>query len=177
MLSRLAPETASPEIEPQPGGFMWAHVVREPESQMTEPPRYGMHITRTIDFDFVVSGRQQCILDEEVVELEAGDCIVLKGANHAWRNVSDEPSAMLYLLHSSHGGMTMAETTTEAATCPVFPLERDPDRPLDPSPEIDRLVSECPVSRVRTWAGDEVVADLALRRPARGAQPPRRLLG
>ena len=100
MLARLAPETASPEIEPQPGGFMWAHVVREPESQMTEPPRYGMHITRTIDFDFVVSGRQQCLLDEEVVELEAGDCIVLKGANHAWRNVSDEPSAMLYLLHT-----------------------------------------------------------------------------
>jgi cytochrome P450 len=50
----------------------------------------------------------------------------------------------------------MAETNTDAATCPVFPLERDPDRPLDPSPEFDRLVSECPFSRVRTWSGDEV---------------------
>jgi cytochrome P450 len=39
--------------------------------------------------------------------------------------------------------------------CPVFPLPRDPQHPLDPSPEYRRLLAECPVSRVQTWNGDQ----------------------
>jgi hypothetical protein len=100
MIARVDPDALSPELEPAAGGFKWIYKLYEPEAQQAEPPRYGMHITRTIDFDFVLSGRQQCILDEEIVELEAGDVIILKAANHQWRNTSDEPCGMFFLLHT-----------------------------------------------------------------------------
>jgi hypothetical protein len=101
-IANVAPGAASPEIEPAPGHFKWVFTVKPPSSDSAPPvgAHYDMHVTRTIDFDFVVKGRMNCILDEETVELAAGDFIVLKAANHKWVNPSDtEETVMLYLLH------------------------------------------------------------------------------
>jgi hypothetical protein len=101
-IANVSPGTASPEIEPAPGHFKWVFQVKAPSSGSTPPAgaHYGMHVTRTIDFDFVVKGRMSCILDEQTVELEAGDFIVLKAANHMWVNPSaTEETVMLYMLH------------------------------------------------------------------------------
>ena len=38
---------------------------------------------------------------------------------------------------------------------PIFPMERDPSRPLDPSPDYRRLRDEDPITRVSTWSGCE----------------------
>jgi quercetin dioxygenase-like cupin family protein len=59
----------------------------------------GLHITRTIDFDYVVAGTVHCILDDETVELSAGDFIILQAARHAWRNPSCAWAVKLALLH------------------------------------------------------------------------------
>ena len=51
LIAGVDPDAASPEIEPAPGAFKWVYQVRPPQSELAEPPRYGMHVTRTIDFD------------------------------------------------------------------------------------------------------------------------------
>jgi mannose-6-phosphate isomerase-like protein (cupin superfamily) len=101
LLGRVAPDAVSPELEPPPGHFKWAYQVKPPQSKSGPLEQaYHMHTTRTVDFDFVVKGRMNCILDEEVVELEAGDFIVLKAASHRWVNPSaDEETIIVYLLH------------------------------------------------------------------------------
>lgn len=99
LIAGADPSAVTPDLEPVPGGFKWMYFMREPDSRSTRSNR-GTHVTRTIDFNFVISGRQECVLDEETVELEAGDVIILKAAAHLWRNTSEEPSAMLYMLHT-----------------------------------------------------------------------------
>jgi mannose-6-phosphate isomerase-like protein (cupin superfamily) len=100
-IGRVPVEQVSPELEPPPGHFRWAYQVKQPKGRQTAGPAYDMHVTRTIDFDFVVKGRMHCVLDEETVELEAGDFIVLKAASHRWENPSEtEETVILYLLHT-----------------------------------------------------------------------------
>ena len=48
----------------------------------TEVP---MHHTDTVDFDIVLSGSIELILEDGVHSLEAGDCVVMTGVDHAWR--------------------------------------------------------------------------------------------
>ena len=98
----LLPEDAfSPELEPPPGHFRWSYTVKPPLGAQPVGPQYHMHATRTIDFDFCVKGRMNCILDDETVALEAGDFIVLKAASHRWENASaDDEVVMLYMLHT-----------------------------------------------------------------------------
>ena len=78
---------------------------------ITFPPQYpgpdaarealGWHTTRTIDYAIVLSGEVDLELDEGVVRLKAGDAMVQRGVNHAWRNRSDEPCTMAAILVKS----------------------------------------------------------------------------
>jgi hypothetical protein len=88
-------------IEPPPGGVSWAHV-RFPPAAEAEAWGYkslGFHRTRTIDFDHLLSGELNCVLDQDVARLEAGDSIMLRGANHQWINRGDTVATLLCLLH------------------------------------------------------------------------------
>jgi hypothetical protein len=51
------------------------------------PPGYefGRHRTDTLDYDTVVAGTLQLVLDADSVDLGPGDCVVLPGVPHAWR--------------------------------------------------------------------------------------------
>jgi hypothetical protein len=46
---------------------------------------FSMHHTDTIDFDTVLSGTIELILDDGVHPLAAGDHVVVTGVDHAWR--------------------------------------------------------------------------------------------
>lgn len=49
-----------------------------------------MHRTVSLNYNFVVQGRVELILDSgEKRELLPGDMAVQRAVNHAWRNVSD----------------------------------------------------------------------------------------
>lgn len=102
-IARLAPGDIAEKVEPArgPGGF---RLVLNRIPPPREAPDWGyrsqgMHTTRTIDFDYVISGTVECVLDEEVVELHAGDFIILEAARHEWRNPTDEWVVKLALLH------------------------------------------------------------------------------
>lgn len=57
-----------------------------------------MHRTETVDYAVILEGELTLILDEEDVELKAGDVVVQRGTNHAWRNKSDKPCRILFVL-------------------------------------------------------------------------------
>ena len=60
--------------------------------------RLGMHKTPTIDFGVVLSGEIWLELDDSEVHLKPGDCVVQRGTMHAWRNRSDRPCVMSFVL-------------------------------------------------------------------------------
>jgi quercetin dioxygenase-like cupin family protein len=58
-----------------------------------------MHRTETIDYIIVLSGEIEMELDnKEVVTIRQGDVMIQRGTNHAWRNVSDKPCRMVFVL-------------------------------------------------------------------------------
>jgi mannose-6-phosphate isomerase-like protein (cupin superfamily) len=66
-----------------------------------EPDNPGMHTTRTIDYGIILSGEIDLELDEGEVHLSAGDVVVQRGTRHAWRNRSEEPCRVAFILISS----------------------------------------------------------------------------
>jgi mannose-6-phosphate isomerase-like protein (cupin superfamily) len=62
-----------------PGLVRWSVVRLEPEFP------FWMHHTDTIDLDVVLDGSVEIVLDDGAHLLEAGDCVVVTGVDHAWR--------------------------------------------------------------------------------------------
>ena len=61
----------------------------------------GMHKTATVDYAIVLSGEIWALMDEGETRLEAGDCLVQRGTNHAWSNRSDQPCLVAFILVSA----------------------------------------------------------------------------
>ncbi|HSW08468.1 cupin domain-containing protein [Aquabacterium sp.] len=59
----------------------------------------GMHTTNSIDYDVVLDGEIVLELDDgrEVI-LRQHDVVVQNGTRHAWRNRTDRPATMLFVL-------------------------------------------------------------------------------
>ena len=58
-----------------------------------------MHRTETLDYAVIISGEMQLILDGgEVATLKAGDIVVQRGTNHAWKPMGAEPVRVLFVL-------------------------------------------------------------------------------
>ena len=57
-----------------------------------------MHRTETVDYAVILEGELTLLLDEEDVDLKAGDVVIQRGTNHSWRNRSDKPSRILFVL-------------------------------------------------------------------------------
>ncbi|ORV89851.1 hypothetical protein AWC11_13310 [Mycobacterium interjectum] len=62
-----------------PGALRWAAIEYAPGAEI------GMHHTDTVDFDVVLSGSVDLILDDGAHPLAAGDSAVVTGVDHAWR--------------------------------------------------------------------------------------------
>ena len=59
----------------------------------------GMHTTDSIDYDVVLEGEIVLELDDgQEVVLGPHDVVVQHGTRHAWRNRSDKPAKMLFVL-------------------------------------------------------------------------------
>ncbi len=88
-------------IRDSAGGVKWVYNRIPPAA---EAERYGyhnmgMHTTRTVDFDMLIDGDLTCVLDDGIVELHAGDFIILKAARHQWINPGERMATMLIALH------------------------------------------------------------------------------
>ena len=57
-----------------------------------------MHRTESVDYAVVLEGEITMLLDDQDVQLKAGDIVIQRGTNHAWSNRSGKPVRMLYIL-------------------------------------------------------------------------------
>jgi mannose-6-phosphate isomerase-like protein (cupin superfamily) len=97
------PDEGASWLEPPAGGAKWRFAILPPRN---EDPDLGvpgslrgkLHTTRTVDFTYLVEGELLLELDDGSVELQAGDFVVLKAANHAWHNIGTTPVKLLALL-------------------------------------------------------------------------------
>jgi mannose-6-phosphate isomerase-like protein (cupin superfamily) len=89
---------ASPEFDPELS--VQQQLAASPGlAELFEPDAPGFHTTPTTDIGVVISGRIVLELDDGTTsELAAGDVVVQNGTRHAWRNPSDEPARMLFVL-------------------------------------------------------------------------------
>ena len=55
----------------------------------------GMHHTDTLDMAFVFSGEIDIITDVDEIRCTPGDCIIVRGVNHAWRVHGSAPCLMM----------------------------------------------------------------------------------
>ena len=62
-----------------------------------------MHRTDTVDYAVVLQGSITMLLDEEDVELSAGDVVIQNGTNHAWANRGHAPCLMAFVLIDAPG--------------------------------------------------------------------------
>ena len=64
-----------------------------------EPDCPGMHTTDSIDYGIVLDGEVWLELDDGAETLvRKGDVIVQNGTRHAWRNRSDQPATLAFIL-------------------------------------------------------------------------------
>jgi quercetin dioxygenase-like cupin family protein len=63
----------------EPGQCSWALWRQDPGAQIT------VHHTDTLDFDMIVAGTVELVLDDGPHALDTGDCVVMTGVDHAWR--------------------------------------------------------------------------------------------
>jgi hypothetical protein len=67
-----------------------------------EPDNPGMHTTDTIDYDVVLEGEITLELDDgRQVLLRKHDVAIQHGNRHGWRNLSDRPATMLFVLNGA----------------------------------------------------------------------------
>jgi mannose-6-phosphate isomerase-like protein (cupin superfamily) len=68
-----------------------------------EPDAPGMHTTRTIDFEIVLSGEVVLELDDgATVHLRPGDSVVQNGTRHRWSNAGTEPATLAVFMCGAH---------------------------------------------------------------------------
>jgi len=80
---------AAMQLDPPGGGVTWKQVTIP--SAMAEQAAM-MHRTPTIDFVRVATGTADLELPgRPPTHLAAGDCVIQRGTEHAWRNTGDEP--------------------------------------------------------------------------------------
>lgn len=80
---------------PLPGASKFALVCVPPRASGAWDAAHSaraMHASATIDYEVVISGKIDIILDSgERRTLTPGSCLVMAGANHAWSNPYDDP--------------------------------------------------------------------------------------
>ena len=87
-----------PSFDPQAAGQEHAE---ESPGLVTffEPDAPGMHTTPTVDYGIVLEGEIWLELDDgKTVHLKQHDVIVQNGTRHAWRNKSDAPAKLAFIL-------------------------------------------------------------------------------
>jgi hypothetical protein len=64
-----------------------------------EPEAPGMHATPTVDYAIIADGALTLELDDGVIaEVSAGDIVIQQATRHAWRNRSDRPATVIFVM-------------------------------------------------------------------------------
>ena len=82
------PMSHSPSLSPED---LAANFSRFETGGVMEEDNPGMHTTRTIDYQIILSGEIDLELDEGEVHLKAGDIVVQRATRHGWFNRGTEP--------------------------------------------------------------------------------------
>lgn len=94
-LKKILP-TDSPNLEPAQGGCNLTYVQLPPNKPATKP---FWHITETLDFNILLSGGLELLLDEGKVALQPFSVVIQRNTNHAWVNTSStEPVRWVAIL-------------------------------------------------------------------------------
>jgi quercetin dioxygenase-like cupin family protein len=65
----------------------------------SDPDNPEMHRTDSVDYGIVLEGELTLELDDgRTTVVTPGCCIVQGGTNHAWRNLTDKPVRMAFVL-------------------------------------------------------------------------------
>jgi Cupin domain len=68
-------------------------------AQCFEADSPGMHTTDTVDYGVLIDGEIHLELDDGVLKkLSPRDVVIQNGTRHAWRNLSDKPAVVLFVL-------------------------------------------------------------------------------
>jgi hypothetical protein len=88
----------APEFDPHAAGQEMQQVLPG-LAERFEPDCPGMHTTDTIDYGVLLDGELHLELDGGVTrKLSPMDVVIQNGTRHAWRNFSDKPATMLFVL-------------------------------------------------------------------------------
>lgn len=88
----------SPDFNPAAAGGEYMQVVPG-LAERFEMDNPGMHTTDTVDYGVLIEGEIHLELDDgEQKKLAPHDVVIQNGTRHAWRNKSDRPATMLFVL-------------------------------------------------------------------------------
>jgi mannose-6-phosphate isomerase-like protein (cupin superfamily) len=95
-IDAINPGSVLTVVQPPPRGVIWVLAAFPPGSGMERGDHHfegmddrGFHVTRTVDFIYVLDGGMILDLDHDSVELASGDVVVLQVSRHSWRNPTD----------------------------------------------------------------------------------------
>jgi mannose-6-phosphate isomerase-like protein (cupin superfamily) len=98
MIVTFAPDAVMMSIDPGAAFQEFAEHIPDLAAAM-EPDSPGMHTTQTIDYGIVLEGEVWLELDDgKQVHLKPHDIVVQNGTRHAWRNKSDKPVKIAFVL-------------------------------------------------------------------------------
>jgi hypothetical protein len=89
--------TTAPTIDPPPGGTKCVRFAMDPwvviqQNQYPGLGADGFHRTASIDYIMILSGEVDLLLDEGKTTVRAGDLVIQRNTNHAWHNMTDQPT-------------------------------------------------------------------------------------
>lgn len=88
----------SPEFDPAAAGAEYMAVLPG-LAERFEMENPGMHCTDTVDYAVLLEGEIHLELDHgSTLQLAPRDVVVQNGTRHAWRNKSNKPATMLFVL-------------------------------------------------------------------------------
>ena len=88
----------SPDFDPAAAGAEYMQVLPG-LAERFEMEHPGMHTTDTIDYGVLLDGELYLELDDGATrKLRPHDVVIQNGTRHAWRNRSDAPATMLFVL-------------------------------------------------------------------------------
>lgn len=92
----LPPDMALEQLSPD---FRRAFAVMSDVDVQPDTTRHpGMHLTQTLDFIVVISGRVRLLLDDDERRLGPGDVVVQRATNHAWVCDGETPALLAAIL-------------------------------------------------------------------------------
>lgn len=100
MLVTFPPDSvmASPGFDPAAAGGEYMQLLPG-LAEKFEVEHPGMHTTDTVDYAMLVEGELHLELDDgQTKKLSPRDVVVQNGTRHAWRNRSDKPATILFVL-------------------------------------------------------------------------------